>query len=344
MTAWAEIDLAALVTNTATVRERVAPAELMAVVKDDAYGHGLDEITRALAAESITAFGALDPQTALRVRQLAPEASVFAWLLDGHDELGVLIDNDIELGVTDSDTLERVARENRRSRVHLKIDTGLSRAGVRAERWPNLVERAAQLERRGAIEVVGVWTHISEASDDEDTASIGRFSTAFELAVAAGLNPRVRHLAASAASFARADARFDRVRVGAFLYGIAPGDGVGPTELGLRPVMTLRSTVLEAVDGVAAIGYGGVAGMLSDAAGAVSVAIGGVRHPVLAVEDSRTLIATGDHAVDVGDVATLFGSGDSGEATLQVWADAMGTIGEELVTRVHPGIERRYRG
>lgn len=342
MKAWARIDLTALRDNVALMRDRAAAAELLAVVKDNAYGHGLDEITHTLVASGVDSFGALDAATALRVRQLAPDATVFAWLLDSGDDLRALVAAGVELGVTDLATLNRIGEAARGSIVHLKFDSGLSRAGVRGEQWHDFVVRAAQLERAGALRVEGVWTHISEASDDEDTASIARFSAAIGEAVDAGLAPRVRHLAASAAAYARPDARFDRVRVGAFLYGIAPGGGVGPRDLGLRPVMTLCSTVT-AVDGTrATIDYGGAAGMLADAAGTVSVSIGGVRRPLVAVHDAHSLIDTGGVEVSVGDTATLFGSGESGEQSLQEWADAMGTIGEELVTRVHPAIERRY--
>ena len=359
MNAWAEIDLSALRENLALMRGRVAPAELLAVVKDDAYGHGLDEVTHALAGAGVTAYGALDPRTALRVRQLAPHATVFAWLLDSADDLAQLVDADIELGVTDPHTLERLAALDRRALVHLKFDSGLSRAGIRSEQWGEFVARAAELERAGAVRVVGVWTHISEASDSEDTASITLFTAAVGDAIAAGLTPSVRHLAASAAAFARADARFDRVRVGAFLYGIAPGDGLGPGDLGLRPVMTLRTTVTAVDERTATIDYGGAAGLLADAAGTVRVAVGGVRHPIVEVHDTHSIIAIGTTigtgagvsgdtgvgatTVSVGDIATLFGSGDSGEQSLQEWADAMGTIGEELVTRVHPAVERRYQ-
>lgn len=310
---WAEIDLAALRANTALMRDRVAPAELLAVVKDDAYGHGLDEVTRALAAEGVRAFGALDPATALRVRELAPESTVFAWLLDRHDDLSELVDAEIELGITDTATLERVGAVGRRARVHLKFDSGLSRAGVRAEQWGDVVARAAELQRADAIDVIGIWTHISEASDDEDTASIARFTAAVDQARAAGLTPAVRHLAASAAAFARPDARFDRVRVGAFLYGIAPGGGVGPRDLGLRPVMTLSTTVASIDGDRATIGYGAAQGMLADAAGSVSVTIAGVRHPVLAVGDDHTTIDSTPSPLGVGDRVVLFGSGDAGE-------------------------------
>lgn len=342
MTTIAEIDLDALAANARSIAQRVAPAELLIVVKADAYGHGLEPVVSTLAAEGFASFGALDASTALRVRSLAPGAAVFAWVFDDDDDLRELVKADIELGVTDFESLEAVAHAPG-ARVHLKLDSGLSRAGVVPERWQEFVARAAVLEREGVLEVVGVWTHIAEVSHDDDSAAIQRFTRAVDAAVQGGLSPSVRHLAASAASLERPDARFDRVRVGAFVYGIAPGDGVGPRDVGVRPVMTLRSRVTSIRDGIATIGYGGASGLLSDAAGAVSVAIRGVRHRIVAVEDACARVRVSDD-VAVGDWATLFGPGDDGEATLQEWADAMGTIGEELVTRVHPGIERRWVG
>lgn len=342
MSTWVEIDLGAITRNLALVRERVAPAELLAVVKDNAYGHGLEPVVRTLAEAGVSRFGALDPATALRVRALVPGASIFAWLLDAQDDLDALADAGIELGVTDEGALERAAAASVPVGVHLKLDSGLSRAGVRPERWSSFVARAAELEKAGRLRVVGVWTHISEASDIEDSASISRFEVAVAQAREAGLDPRVRHLAASAAAFARDDARFDQVRVGAFLYGIAPGGGIGPAELGLEPAMTLRSTVVSVGGGVASIDYGGAAGLLADAAGAVSATAHGARLPIIAVRDTHAVVSTAGTDLRVGDAVTLFGSGASGEQTLQEWADAMGTIGEELATRVHPSIERRY--
>ena len=344
MTTWTDIDLDAIRQNLDLVRERVAPARLRAVVKDDAYGHGLEPVVRTLASGGVARFGALDAPTALRVRGLASDASVFAWLLDAHDDLDALIDARVEFGVTDEGMLERAAAAAGVAEVHLKLDSGLSRAGVRPERWADFVARAVEFERSGALRVVGVWTHIAEASDDDDSDAIARFERAVAHALAQGLRPSVRHLAASAAAFSRADARFDEVRVGAFLYGIAPGGGIGPADLGLLPALALRTTVVTVSGDVATIGYGGAQGMLSDAAGAVSVTSAHGRHRVLAVHDTRSVIALEGAPLAVGDTVTLFGSGAHGEQTLQEWADAMGTIGEELVTRVHPSIERRYTG
>lgn len=334
------VSSSALAHNLDLVRSRVAPAETMAVVKDDAYGHGLKEVVAFLRDRDVSRFGVLDLDGASRVRVIAPDASVFAWVVDDGDDIGAAIADGIELGISDHRVLERVAATGRAgqvARIHIKIDSGLHRAGVLPDHWPTFVQRAAELEAEGAIRVEGIWTHIAEASDETDTAAIRIFETAIATAGDAGLRPPLRHLAASAAAFSRPDARFDLVRVGAFLYGIAPGSGVGPTDLGLRPALTVSARVVDvdAVSGLARIDCGGVDGMLADAAGAVSVAIRGRRHPLITVSSFASTIGPDSAAgvPQIGDRAALFGSGAHGEQTVTEWADAMATIGEELTTR-----------
>ena len=355
--------------NLKVVRERVAPAVVMTVIKDDAYGHSQELVLEILLGEGVTHLGTLDLPGSMAVRHSAPDAMIFAWVIDCDDDVSGAIHAGIDLGVTDPAMLERVAREARAisatARVHLKLDSGLHRAGTLPEQWAALVARAAELQSDGLISVRGLWTHLSEASEQEDSRSIAQFTTALKTARRAGIVSPVRHLAASAAAFARADARFDMVRVGAFLYGIGPGDGIGPAALGLVPVMTLQAPVVAIVRRdsrvYAEIAIGGAAGILSDAAGAVSVAINSRRFRLIAVEPARTIIdVTGNdskpvlpHAgestatdvmgrdtVMVGDTVTLFGSGALGEQTLQEWADAMDTIGEELACRVSAAIPR----
>ncbi len=340
----ATVDLAAYARNLALVRERVAPAEVMAVVKADAYGHGLSRMVRAASDAGIRWFGSLDMETAMRVRDDAPDASVFAWLLGSEENYRAALEARIELGVSTLSQLEEIADAATATpaRVHLKIDTGLHRNGATAEDWPELVARAVQLERSGVVELAGVWTHISEASDEDDTAAIACFDAAIAVAESLGATIRLRHLAASAASFARADSRFDLVRIGAFGYGIAPGGGVGPADLGLTAVMTLSAPVFAVDDGLAHVAIGSGDGISTAAAGAVSIAIGGARHPIVGVGLDWTTVDVGDAEVRSGDTAILFGDGGFGEQTLQEWADALGTIGEELVTRLSPEVPRRY--
>jgi alanine racemase len=347
------VDLGAYRRNLRSVAARIAPAELMAVVKADAYGHGLLPVARAAVEEGVRWIGALDPASALTLRRSGATDAVhlFTWLFAADEDFAPLVEEGVDLGISSTRQLDRiaVAGVSRPARVHLKIDTGLHRNGASEEDWPGLVTRAVELGRAGVIKLVGVWTHIAEASDEEDTAAIRRFRSAVEVARSLGAGPLVRHLAASAAGLARVDARFDLIRVGAFGYGIAPGDGVTPADLGIEPVMTAATQVASVrEDGsrrTAVLPVGYLDGVPSSAAGRVAVAIDGRLLPVVAVgAQSMDVDVSGTRPEEIaaGTRCTLFGTGAEGEWTLQQWADALGTIGEEIVVRFAPRTARRY--
>jgi alanine racemase len=355
----ATVDLDAYRGNLHAIAGRIAPAELMAVVKGDAYGHGLLPIVATAIEEGVTRFGVLEsaPGLLLRAAGIGREISLFAWLLGPDEDYRALIDAGIELGISRVEQLHAIetcgAAEP--ALLHLKIDTGLHRNGATVEEWPQLVRTALALQEAGLAEVKGVWTHIAEASDEDDTEAVRRFEEAIRLAEDLGARFTVRHLAASAAGYAREDCRYDMVRVGAFTYGIAPGDGIGPAQLGLTPVMTLTAPVISIgtrVEGLVAVlplGWGH--GLPGRAAGALPVTIDGRRFPILDVQQNHTVIdlgADGQRAlgerVQVGDTAVIYGRPDRGELTLQDWADALGTIGEELIVRVSPSVPRRIVG
>lgn len=344
MSGVAVVDLAAYRRNLGVLSAAVAPATVMAVVKADAYGHGLLPVARVAVGAGIQTLGVLDAQTALSIRSDGIITPLFAWLFGSAETFTELIDADVDLGISHLHELERIASSGspRRARLHLKIDTGLHRTGSSVADWPRFVGRAIDLHERGVVEVYGVWTHISESSAAEDSRAIGRFNRAIAVAESLGARFSVRHLAASAAGFSRPDARYDLVRFGAFCYGIAPGEGISPESLGLEPVLTLESSVIAVTGSQVRVGLGFGDGIPVSAAGRVSVAIGGERHPVVAVSAGWLEVAA-TVEVALGQTVTLFGSGMAGEATLQEWADALGTIGEELVTRLMPGMTRVYQ-
>jgi alanine racemase len=340
------VDLDAYRTNLATLEATVAPARLMAVVKGDAYGHGLVPVARAAVESGIGWLGALDLHTGLELRSagIGRETSIFAWLLGPNEDYRTAINAGIDLGVSTVHQLDQIADAGARTRarLHLKIDTGLHRNGATEEEWPTLVRRALELERDGIAEVYAAWTHISEASDEEDSESISRFDAAVAAAETLGARFTLRHLAASAAGFLRSDSRFDLVRMGAFTFGIAPGGGIGPEELGLVPVMTLSSHAVEGAgaDGriVLPLGFGD--GLSSSVSGRVEVATSGERRSIESVGIDSTQVL----GLAVGERVVFFGNGAEGEPTLQEWADATGTIGEEIVTRLGRHLRRNYLG
>lgn len=335
------IDLTRLRQNVRAVRERMDPAEVLVVIKDDAYAQGVEPVVAAALEAGATWFGGIDLDSAIRAKRTAGDrARVFCWMTLSAEEARLGVSEGLELGVGDAGYLERVADAGETATVHLKVDTGLHRNGVRPEEWTAFCARAAVLERAGRIRVAGIWTHIAEASDEEDDASRAEFDRAAEIARGAGLNPEVRHLAASAAAWHRAEFRCDLVRIGAFCYGIRSEDG--PEIDGIAPVSSLVAPVVAIGDEIE-IAIGSLDGFPSALAGRVQVATPAGGRPLTRVDSFTSRVGAWPGAA-VGDEVTLFGPGRRGEPTPTDLGEAIGTVGEEPLLRVSPLVRRVYLG
>lgn len=336
-----ELSAAQLVRNVSAVRDHIAPSRLMLAMKDDAYGHGIAWVLDALASDSaLNHFGSFDVDTGLRIRERRPDARVFAWTTSADDEIAAALDAGLELGIGTAEYLRRVISgahgRGRPADVHLKIDTGLRRNGVRPEDWGEFVAEAAKAQRAGLLNVIGVWSHLAEASDAEDDESAAAFRRAVDVVRAAGLSPRDTHLTASAASWWRPELRGTVCRIGAFCYGIRSADG--PEIPGIRPVATLRARVVEVREGEATVGIGALHGLPSVLAGAPVGTPAGVRR-IRAVGDVATTIDNWNGA-QVGDLVSVFGPGESGESDATALAERIDTVGEEILTRLSSTVQR----
>jgi alanine racemase len=337
------VELDRILANIGTLRERIAPAEFMLVVKNNAYGHGVEAVVEAaVTAGGVRWFGAFDVPTGLRTRAAAgPDARVFSWTTAASGELEPAIAARLELGVGDARYLEDVASASagRGVPVHLKIDTGLHRNGVRPEEWPVFTARAARLEAEGHIRVVGIWSHLAETSDATDDDAREEFLRAVSDAEAAGLKPAVRHLAASAAAYARSTFHFDLVRFGAFAYGIRSAGG---EELpGIAAAATLLAPVAAVHHDRVEVGIGALDGLPSLLAGRASVGTPAGARRLLEVSDVTCAVESWPGAA-VGDEVAVFGPGSTGESSATTLAEAIDTVGEEILVRVSPLIPRDY--
>ncbi|MBI1376940.1 MAG: alanine racemase [Frankiales bacterium] len=364
----AAVDLDALRHNVATVRAR-AGVDVLAVVKADAYGHGLVPCARAAREAGATWLGVALPEEALALRAAGVEGPVLAWLGVPGSPWAACLEHDVDVSVPALWALEEVvaaaAATGRRARLHLEADTGLSRNGATAADWPALVSAARAAEVAGAVEVVGVWSHLA-CADEPDHPSVARqvaaFERALELAAGAGLRPRVRHLANSAAALAVPAARYDLVRLGIAMYGLSPGEGVGSgPALGLRPVMSLRArlaaakrvpagsgvsyghiytTSAETTLALVPLGYADGVPRAGSNAGPLRVA-GSDRTVAGRVCMDQLVVDVGEDDVRAGYEVVLFGAdGPSADD----WARACGTIGYEIVTRIGPRVPRVHLG
>jgi len=382
--AGALVDLDAVRDNIGLLRERAGSAGVMAVVKADAYGHGLLPCARAALAGGASWLGVAQLSEGLALRAAGIEAPVLAWLTVPDDDYRAALVAGIDIGVSTQWALAEVAAAAESAgvtgRVHLKVDTGLNRNGAVVEDWPDLVDAGLKLQAAGLIQLVGVFSHFAYADDPQHPtvqAQTAAFVAAVELAERRGARFEVRHLANSAAALTNPATHFDLVRPGIAVFGLSPiPELASAAELGLRPAMTLLGRVanvkrVQAGQGVSyghtyttsrpttvvllPIGYAD--GLPRHASNNGPVQLGGQRHRIagrVCMDQFVIDLANQPDGEDPGDHAALADvqagdvavlfGGAPGQPTAQDWAEAAGTISYEIVTRIGPRIPRIYSG
>lgn len=369
----ARVDLAAVRGNVAALREHASGAQLLAVVKADAYGHGLLPCARAAVAGGAGWLGTALVEEAVALRAAGIGGRVLAWLLvPGEPLLARAVAADVDLSASApwgvADIAEAARAAGRPARLHLKVDTGLARGGATTADWPELVAAALRAQAEGLVSVVGLWSHFVWADvpgHDTTARQVAAFTEAVALAERAGVRPEVRHLANSAATLTLPGAHFDLVRPGLAVYGLSPVPQVGgPADYGLTPAMTLvgrlalvkrlpagagvsyghaYTTARETTVGLVPLGYAD--GVPRDGTNVGPLLAAGRRRTVAGrVCMDQIVVDLGDDAAQAGDEVVFFGPGRHGEPTAEDWARATGTISYEIVTRVGPRVPRTYVG
>jgi alanine racemase len=363
----AVVDLDAIRANVERLRAGTS-AELMAVVKADGYGHGLLPSAHAALAGGASWLGVAFLEEALALRAAGIEAPILSWLAVPGEDLAVAVAAGVDLSASApwavAELVDAARQANQPARIHLKIDTGLSRGGATSVDWPELVTTAAKAAAGGEVEIVGIWSHFAYADvPDHPTVrgQLASFREAIEVARRLGVTPRLRHLANSAATLTSPGAHFDLVRPGIAVYGLTP---VPPATHGLVPAMTLRTQVAlakrvaagagvsyghdyhtTAETGVALIPLGYADGVPRGGGNALELLLGGKRRRIAGrVCMDQFVLDTGDDPVGAGDEVLLFGPGTRGEPTAQEWADTLGTISYEIVSRIGARVPRTYVG
>jgi alanine racemase len=340
-------------------------AVTMAVVKADGYGHGALDVAAAALQAGASALGVCSIDEALALRHGGIDAAVLAWLHAPGEDLAAGVAAGVDLGVYSTGQLAAVmaasAAAGRTARVHLKVDTGLTRGGAARDRWPGLVRAAGAAQ---GVEVVAIWSHLAHADDPGHPVieqQVRHFDEAYRVALDAGLRP-LRHLANSAATLTRPDLHYDMVRPGIAVYGLSPVPGVG---YHLLPAMTLRSQVamIKRVPAGEGVSYGhvwhtdrettlalvpagyadGVPRLLT---GQLDVWLAGRRRPVVGrVCMDQVMVDCGDDPIVEGAEVVFFSTGEHGAPTAAEWAGKLGTIHYEVVAgMVRPRLTRTVCG
>ncbi len=369
--AWVHIDLDAITPNVGRLRATIAPSGLWAVVKANGYGHGAVDVARAALAGGADGLCVALTQEGLDLRAGGIAAPILLLSEQPRADAPDIVRHDLIATVYTTEYVDALAAAARAAGridvpVHVKVDTGMQRVGVDPSRVAALIEHVAG--RGPTLRVDGIFTHLAVADQPDDpftTTQLERFDRVLEGLGAAV--PPIVHAANSAGALASVEARRSFVRAGIAIYGISPGEGVDHLCSELRPALSLRARVsyVKRVSAGSRISYGlrhtfdrdttvatvpigyadGVPRRLWSVGG--EVLIGGRRCPIVGVVTMDQLmvdcgpeatVARGDEVVLIG---TQRGPGGIEQIRAEDWAEALDTIGYEIVCGIGPRVPRR---
>jgi alanine racemase len=339
-----EVDLGAIQHNYLALKQRLAGKELMAVVKANAYGHGMHEVAAALEEIGVDALATADLEEALELRAAGIKSRLMCWLVLPTDDFKLARELDIEIGVSNFEVLESLDQEQK---IHIKVDTGLGRNGFVKKDWEAAFELASKQQ------VVGIFTHLANTSLSEDLKQRSKFDEAIEIARSKGIGGFQTHITASASALEYQDFDYDMARIGLLLYGQNPFEDKGLSGISLRPAMRViakaagfktvpagqgvsygyryvaeRSTNLVLVP----FGYGEGMPRISEGA---EVRILGKSYPVVGrIAMDQFVVEVGDDKIPLGTDVIIFGDPALGEPSVDALARSAKTINYEIITRI----------
>lgn len=362
------IDLDAIRHNVKHLKTLAGTEEFIAVVKANGYGHGALQVANAAIKGGATRIGVADLQEALDLKLAGlDQVPLLAWLHPPGTTFHEAAQSGIEIGIWSTEQLEAAAAASSSAtpaRVHIKVETGLGRGGAAPQDWLSLFTIARQFEAQGRISIIGIFSHLSGASAEEDLKQLDVFNQAIATATETGISAPLQHLAATAATISLPPTRLNTVRVGVGIYGLSPFSNYTSADLNLRPAMTLQAPIaatrkVSAGHGVsygydyrtsegttlALIPLGYADGIPRQASGKTTVLINGEKYPAVGrIAMDQFIVEVGQADVKTGDLATVFGDPAEGAAPADAWAEAAGTINYELVTRIGFRVQRVYQG
>ena len=356
----ANIDLTAIAANVKKLKA-TSGTELMAVVKADAYGHGLVPVAKAALNAGASWLGVALVEEAHSLRAAGVTAPILAWLVSPGSNYAAAIDANIDLAVPSLDIFKEIVATGKRARIHIEVDTGMTRGGF-LEEWSEFLKSDFS-----KVEVVGVFSHFAradEVSEKQNQDQLANFNDAMADLAAVGVTPKVKHLANSAATLTNQSAAFDLVRTGIAMYGLTPDlENLGTSNsLGLLAAMQVRAKLhlVKKVPANSPVGYGatesssrdtvlgvvamGYADGIPRVAKAAGVFFAGKRCPIIGrVSMDQFVVDLGpETTAKAGDYVVIFNNGAAGEFTAEDWGVASGSINYEMTTRIGPRVPRIY--
>ena len=354
------VDLTAIAANVKKLKT-TAGTEFMAVVKADAYGHGLVPVAKAAISAGATWLGVALVEEAHSLRAAGITAPILAWLVPPGSNYAEAIDAQIDLAVPSLEIFKEIVATCKRARIHIEVDTGMTRGGF-LEEWAEFLKSDFS-----KVEVVGIFSHFAradEVSEKQNQDQLANFNKAIADLAAVGVVPQIKHLANSAAVLTNQSAAFDLVRTGIAMYGLTPDlEHLGTSKsLGLMAAMEVRaklhlvkkvpanspvgygateSTSSDTVLGVVAMGYADGIPRIAKSAG---VFFEGKRLPIVGrISMDQFVVDLGPQTnAKAGDYVVIFNNGAAGEFTAEDWGLASSSINYEMTTRIGPRVPRIY--
>jgi alanine racemase len=359
------IDLSAFRHNLSVIKKFVGEKTgIIAVVKANAYGHGMEIITREAIRSGVSYLGVARITEAIDLRRAGISLPIllFEVIPPDHIEHGVVYSIDLTVcSLEEAQRIESVAeRVRRKARIHLDVDTGMGRLGFNWQRSAECVEKIARMQW---LDIAAIYSHFATSEDPDQTFAkeqLGRFHIVLEEVRKRHIEVPLKHMANTGAIMTLPDSHFDLVRPGIMMYGNTPGKGLD-TSNQLKPVMSLLARAShvkkvgkgesisygrryyaphETTIATVPIGYGdGYSRMLT---GKSHVLIRGKRYPVVgAITMDHLMVDVGPQSeVEVGDDVVLMGT--SGQETITLWeiAEQLGTIPYEVLCMVADRVPR----
>ena len=363
MRAFVEVNLNAISNNIKLVKSKTQ-AQILAVVKADAYGHGLIPVAKCAVDAGATWLGVALLEEAISLREAGIKVPIISWLTPPSSDFKKAIELDIDVAIPSLKHLELIVAAGKavgkKPRVHIEVDTGMTRGGLLGE-WPEFLIAA-----KGAdIEVVGFWSHFARADEPDEIANqsqVLEFESKLAQLIATGITPKYIHLANSAATLTNPNSHKNIVRLGIAMYGLSPDvNTLGSSQnLELEPAMTLKAEIhlVKRVPAGSPVGYGGTQTTLRDtklaiitigyadgiprnASSAAGVFVAGRKAAIIGrVSMDQFVVDLGaDSNAVAGEIVEVFGANGY---SIDDWAAASGTINYEIVTRIAARVPRIY--
>lgn len=366
---WAEVSLDAIAHNAGLFRKRMSEdCLLMAVVKADGYGHGALEAARAAVAAGAGYLGVAFVDEALRLREAGVEMPILVLGYTPGHAIEAAVRHRIAFAVSSRDTWEQAAAVSEKlggqARIHLKVDTGMSRLGFA----PDEVLPLYRICANAHVMIEGIFTHFADADNPDPTFTrrqYGEFVALTERLAASGIRIPLRHCCNSAAAMKFPEMHMDMVRIGIAMYGLTPLEGEPLSAYPLREAMQFKTRIsfLKTVEAGRPVSYGltyrtpkesriatlpvgyadGLSRRLSNNG---FVLICGQRVPIVGriCMDQAMIDATSVPDAYVGEEVTLFGESEGRRLSIHEIACRMGTIPYEVVCLIGKRVPRVYVG